>query len=316
MGTSLRMVRVIDSHTAGQPTRVVVEGGPDLGGGPLKEQRERLKKNFDRFRSAIVGEPRGSDALIGAILCTPSDPSCTTAAIFFDNSGYLDMCGHGVIGLIATLEYLGQIKGDSIHRIETPAGIVTAELHPAGDISLQNVACFRHKKNVALKLNGSGTITGDVAWGGNWFFLVNDYPEELSVARVEQLTERARSIEHALARDGVRGRNGEEINNIALFGRPHRRDANSRNFVLRSGKSYGRSPCGTGTSAKLACLFEDGLLTEGQRWRQESIVGTVFDGTVNVVDGAIRPTIRSNAYITAESMLIVDERDPLTWGIF
>ena len=152
MGTSLRMVRVIDSHTAGQPTRVVVEGGPDLGGGPLKEQRERLKKNFDRFRSAIVGEPRGSDALIGAILCTPSDPSCTAAAIFFDNSGYLEMCGHGVIGLVATLEYLGQIKGDSVHRIETPAGIVTAELHPAGDISLQNVACFRHKKNVALNL--------------------------------------------------------------------------------------------------------------------------------------------------------------------
>ena len=307
------MMRVIDSHTAGQPTRVIVEGGPDPGSGPLIERRERLRKNFDRFRSGVVGEPRGSDALVGALLVKPSDPSCEAGVIFFDNVGYLDMCGHGMIGLVATLEYLGQIKSGA-HRIETPVGVVTAELHPTGDISIQNVASFRHRKSVTVDLNGSGAVTGDVAWGGSWFFIVDEHGEELSPERIDHLTELARSIKRGLARDGVTGPRGEEIENIALFGPPRRRDANSRNFVLRGGKAYGRSPCGTSTSAKLACLFEDGQLAEGQTWRQESIVGTVFDGSVNLVDGAIRPTIRGTAYVTAESMLIVDERDPFCWG--
>ncbi len=314
MGTSLRMMRAIDSHTAGQATRVIVEGGPDPGSGSFAERRERLRKNFDRFRSAVVGEPRGSEAMVGALLCKPSEPSCTAGVIFFDKVSYLGMCGHGIIGLVATLEYLGHIKSSGVHRIETPVGVVTAEIHPTAEISLQNVASFRHQKNVVVNLNGS-TFRGDIAWGGHWFFLVNEHPEELSYRRVEQLTEVTRSIRQTLAREGLRGANGEEIDSVALFGPPHRRDADSRNFVLRSGKSYGRSPCGTGTSAKLACLFEDGLLSEGQRWRQESIVGTFFDGSVNVVNGAILPTIRSTAYITAESMLIVDERDPLCWGI-
>ena len=308
------MMRVIDSHTAGQPTRVIVEGGPDPGSGPLAERRERLRKTFDRFRSGVVGEPRGSDALVGALLVKPHDPTCEAGAIFFDNVGYLDMCGHGMIGLVATLEYLGQIKSGA-HRIETPVGVVTAELHPTGDISIQNVPSFRHRKRVTVDLNGSGSVTGDVAWGGSWFFIVDEHREELSSERIDHLTEVARSIKRGLVRDGVTGPGGEEIDNIALFGPPRRRDANSRNFVLRSGRSYGRSPCGTGTSAKLACLYEDGELAEGQTWRQESIVGTVFDGSVNVVDGAIRPTIRGTAYVTAESMLIVDERDPFCWGL-
>jgi len=315
MGTSLRMMRVVDSHTAGQPTRVIVDGGPDLGEGPLSERIDRLRMRHDRFRSIVVGEPRGSDALIGALLCTPSDPTCTTGVIFFDSCGYLGMCGHGIIGVIATLEYLGLIKPRGSHRIETPVGTVTAELHASGDVSIQNVASFRHKRNVVIDINGSTKFTGDVAWGGNWFFLVNAHREELSVGRVERLTEVTRSIRQALARDGITGANGEKIDSVALFGPPQRRDARSRNFVLRFGKTYGRSPCGTGMSAKLACLFEDGVLAAGENWRQESIVGTVFDGSVDVVDGAIRPTVRGNAYVTAEATLIIDERDPLSWGI-
>lgn len=315
MGSSLRMVRVIDSHTAGQGTRVVVEGGPDLGTGRLSERRERLRKEFDRFRSAIVGEPRGSDALVGGLLCPPSDPTCTSAIIFFDSTGYLPMCGHGVICLMATLEYLGTIKGISTHRIETEAGVVTAQIHPAGEISIQNVESYRHQKNVTIDLNGSGSFTGDVAWGGAWFFIVNDHRQDLNVANVDRLTELTREMSRALARGGITGLGGEAVNNIALFGPARRRDVQSRNFVLRSGKTYGRSPCGTGTSAKLACLFEDGHLAEGQLWRQESLVGTTFDTYVDIIDGAIRPTIRGNAYITAESMLIIDERDPICWGL-
>jgi 4-hydroxyproline epimerase len=216
--------------------------------------------------------------------------------------------------VVATLEYLGQIKSGA-HRIETPVGVVTAELHPTGDISIQNVPSYRHRKGVSVDLNGWGSVKGDVAWGGSWFFIVNEHSEDLSVEHVDHLTDVAQAIRRALSRDGVTGPDGQHIENVALFGPPRRRDANSRNFVLRGGKSYGRSPCGTGTSAKLACLFEDGQLAEGQTWRQESIVGTIFDGSVNVVDGAIRPTIRGAAYVTAESMLIVDERDPFCWGL-
>jgi 4-hydroxyproline epimerase len=309
------MMRVVDSHTAGQPTRVIVDGGPHLGDGPLNERLDRLRTNHDRFRSIVVGEPRGSDALVGALLCTPNDPSCTTGVIFFDSTDYLGMCGHGIIGVIATLEYLGLIKSHGSHRIETPVGTVTAHLHPSGDVSIQNVASFRHKRNVAINVNGSTKLTGDVAWGGNWFFLVNDHGEDLSFGRVERLTEVTRSIRQALMRDGITGANGKPIDSVALFGPPLRSDARSRNFVLRFGKAYGRSPCGTGMSAKLACLFEDGELAEGENWRQESIVGTVFDGSVDVVDGAIRPTVRGSAYVTAEATLIIDERDPLCWGI-
>jgi 4-hydroxyproline epimerase len=307
------MMRVIDSHTAGQPTRVIVEGGPDLGSGSLAERRDRLRTQFDRFRSAVVGEPRGSDALVGALLTKPSHESCAAGVIFFDNSGYLEMSGHGMIGLAVTLEYLGRI-GTGASRIETPVGIVTVDIHPIGDISIQNVPSFRHAKDVEVTVDGSKFI-GDVAWGGSWCFLVNDHREELTIGNVERLMDVARSIRRALARDKVTGLKGEEITDVALFGPSQRRDANSRNFVLRSGKSYQRSPSGTATSAKLACLFADGILAEGQMWRQESIIGTIFDGSVKVVDGAVLPIIRSTAHVTAESMLIVDERDPFCWGL-
>lgn len=313
MAGSLRMMRVIDSHTAGQPTRIIVDGGPDLGSGSLAERRDRFRSNFDRFRTAAVAEPRGFDALVGAILCKPADPSCVAGVIFFDNGGYLDMSGHGMIGLAVTLEYLGRIATGA-HRIETPVGVVTVDIHPIGDISIQNVPSFRHAKDVSVTLNGSKFV-GDVAWGGSWYFLVNDHSEELSAGNVERLTEVARSIRRALASQKITGPHGEEITDIALFGPPHRRDANATNFVLRSGKSYRRCPGGTATSAKLACLYADGTLAEGQMWRQESIVGTIFDGSVKVVEGAILPIIRSTAHVTAESMLIVDERDPFCWGL-
>ena len=313
MGTSLRMMRVVDSHTAGQPTRVIVDGGPHLGDGPLKERLQKMRNSHDRFRSIVVGEPRGSDALVGALLCQPSDPSCTTGVIFFDSSGYLGMCGHGIIGVVATLEYQGLIKNRGTFRIETPVGIVDAELLASGDVSIQNVPSFRHKQNVTVTV-GETKFTGDVAFGGNWFYIINDQ-EDLSLARVERLTELTRSVRLALRKERVTGPVGEVIDCIALFGPPERRDARSRNFVQRFGKAYGRSPCGTSMSAKLACMFEDGQLAEGEIWRQESIIGTVFDGSVTVVEGAVRPTIRGNAYVTSEATLIIDDRDPLSWGI-
>jgi len=309
-----RTIRVIDSHTEGEPTRVVIDGGPDLVGGSLAERRERFRRDFDRYRSAIVNEPRGSDPVVGALLCPPVDPSCAAGVIFFNNVGYLGMCGHGTIGLVATLAYLGRIAPGT-HRIETPVGVVTAELHDEGDVSVGNVPSYRHRKNVVVDAGRFGTFTGDVAWGGNWFFLVNDSRESLDLANAERLTEVTWAIRQALTRDGVTGAEGAEIDHVELFGAPQRDDAQSRNFVLCPGKAYDRSPCGTGTSAKLACLFEDGKLAEGDTWRQESIVGSLFEGSVRVVDGAIRPTIRGRAFVNAEATLILDESDPFCWGI-
>ena len=306
----MEKIRVIDSHTEGEPTRVILEGGPDLGRGSVEERRERFRREFDRYRSAIVNEPRGSDPVVGALLVPPVDSTSAAGVIFFNNVGFLGMCGHGTIGVVATLAYLGRLQ-IGVHRIETPVGVVSAELNASGDVSVSNVPSYRYKKNIHVNVD----VSGDVAWGGNWFFLVNQPREDLDLDNVERLTDFTWSIREALEREGVRGKDGAVIEHVELFGPPRRGDADSRNFVLCPGKAYDRSPCGTGTSAKMACLYEDGKLAPGKIWRQESIVGSLFEGHVDIVEGAIRPTIRGRAYINAESTLVLDERDPFCWGI-
>lgn len=315
MGSSrAERVQVIDSHTAGEPTRVVVAGGPDLGSGALGRRREVLRTRHDPFRSAVVNEPRGSDVLVGALLCQPTDPTCTAGVIFFNNVGYLGMCGHGTIGLVAALAYMGRIRPGE-HRIETPVGVVTARLHPSGEVTVRNVASYRTAAGVAVCVEGHGTLLGDVAWGGNWFFLSGDHGHELSLDHVKTLTELTWKIRQALSRQGITGADGQEIDHIELFGPAERPDADSKNFVLCPGGAYDRSPCGTGSSAKLACLFADGRLQPGQRWRQEGILGTVFDGYVEVADEQLYPHITGSAYVNAEATLILDPRDPLCHGI-
>ncbi|MBK9707400.1 MAG: 4-hydroxyproline epimerase [Acidobacteria bacterium] len=311
---SQRRVQVIDSHTGGEPTRVVISGGPDLGNGTMAERLERFRAEHDNFRSAAVNEPRGSDVVVGALLCEPVDAACAAGVIFFNNVGYLGMCGHGTIGLVTTLAWLDRIKpGD--HRIETPVGTVTATLHESGEVTVANVPSYRKSKAVTVDVPGHGPVTGDVAWGGNWFFMVSDHGQALSLDNVEELTEFTWRIRQALERQGITGDNGQEIDHIDLFGPPSITGADSRNFVLCPGKSYDRSPCGTGTSAKLACLYADGKLKEGEVWRQESIVGSVFEGTISMVDGKLYPRIKGTAHINAEATLILDERDPFCWGI-
>jgi len=309
-----RRVQVIDSHTGGEPTRVVTSGGPDLGRGELAKRLARMKAEHDDFRSAIVNEPRGSDVCVGALLCEPTDSSCVTGVIFFNNVGYLGMCGHGTIGVVATLAYLNRIDPGE-HRIETPVGVVTARLHDSGEVTVGNVPSYRWARGVALDVPGHGTVFGDVAWGGNWFFLVNDHGQELSLDRAEELTDFAWRIRLALSQPGITGRGGQEIDHIELFGPSQKDGVDSKNFVLCPGKSYDRSPCGTGTSAKLACLYADGKLKEGQVWRQESIVGSVFEGSISVTDGQVYPRIKGSAFVNAEATLILDERDPFCWGI-
>ncbi|HLX76788.1 MAG TPA: 4-hydroxyproline epimerase [Terriglobales bacterium] len=310
----LRKIRVIDSHTGGEPTRLVVSGGPDLGCGPLAERLHRLRTEHDDFRSAVVNEPRGSDVVVGALLCEPVDATCAAGVIYFNNVGYLGMCGHGTIGLVVTLEYMGRIKPGQ-HRIETPVGTVTAVLHEDGQVTVNNVASYRLAAGVALDVPGYGRVEGDVAWGGNWFFLVREHNLELTLKNVEALTNFTWAIRQALAAAGITGQEGAEIDHVELYAPSRLPQVNSRNFVLCPGKAYDRSPCGTGTSAKMACLYADGKLRQGQVWKQESIVGSVFEGTIRVVDGQVYPSIKGSAFVDAEGELILDSRDPFCMGI-
>jgi 4-hydroxyproline epimerase len=305
----MRTIRVIDSHTGGEPTRVVTCGGPELGDGSVTSRVDIFRQQHDAFRSAIVNEPRGSDVIVGALLVPSADQSCVTGVIFFNNVGYLGMCGHGTIGLVATLARMGRITAGE-HRIDTPVGIVTATLHNDGSVSVENVASYRKAKAVTIEVPGFGKITGDVAWGGNWFFLVEEHGQELALKNVEQLTNITWRIRQAANAHGF-----PEIDHVELFGPPTQSGAHSRNFVLCPGKAYDRSPCGTGTSAKIACLAADEKLREGEEWIQESIIGSTFRGSYRRDGDKIIPTITGTAFVNSEAELLLDERDPFCWGI-
>jgi 4-hydroxyproline epimerase len=317
-------VEVIDSHTGGEPTRVVVSGGPDLGRGDLATRRALFRDHFDDFRSAVCNEPRGSDTMVGALLCEPVDSACAAGVIFFNNVSVLNMCGHGTIGLLVTLAHLGRI-GVGTHKIETPVGVVEATLHGPNDVTIKNVPSYRYAKDVTVNLANAPTdtdgpgmipwmrVTGDIAWGGNWFFLVKDHWLEVAFSNLERLTELTVRVREALVREQITGEHGAEIDHIELFGPS--KVGNSKNFVLCPGKAYDRSPCGTGTSAKLACLAADGKLKEREVWRQESIIGSVFEGFVTYEGNWTIPHIRGSAYVNAEATLILQEDDPFRMGI-
>ncbi|CAN1601121.1 4-hydroxyproline epimerase [Pseudomonas mediterranea] len=308
----MKRITVIDSHTGGEPTRLVTDGFPDLGQGSMAERRQRLASRHDDWRAACVLEPRGSDVLVGALLCEPVDPNACAGVIFFNNSGYLGMCGHGTIGLVASLAHLGRI-GPGVHSIETPVGTVQATLHEDRSVSVRNVPAYRYRKALRLEVPGIGPVEGDVAWGGNWFFLIADHGQRVASDNLDALTAYTYAVQQALEQQGFRGEDGGLIDHIELFADdPH---ADSRNFVLCPGKAYDRSPCGTGTSAKLACLAADGKLPPGQTWRQASVIGSEFEGSYEQVGERIVPTIRGRAYISAETTLIIEADDPFAWGI-
>jgi len=306
-------IDVVDSHTAGEPTRVVVSGFPDLGAGSLAERRERFRRDYDPWRQALACEPRGSDTMVGALLLPPLDPAACTGVIFFNNVGYLGMCGHGTIGVVRTLAELGRI-GPGRHRIETPVGTVGVELMAGGRVAVDNVESWRHRHGVAVEVPGHGTIRGDVAWGGNWFFITEQAPCALTLANQRELTAYTEAIRLALERDGIAGADGDidhiEVNAAAPDG-----SGQPRNFVLCPGLAYDRSPCGTGTSAKLACLAADGKLAEGETWVQQGILGSAFEAQYRRGERGILPRVAGRAYITARAQMLIDPDDPFAWGI-
>ena len=308
-------MRVIDSHTEGEPTRVIVEGGPDLGAGSMRERIERFASDFDHVRRHVILEPRGSDALVGALLCEPTRDDCAAGVLFFNNRGYLGMCGHGSIGVAVTLAHLGRI-GRGVAKLETPVGVVAAELVDDNTVTVENVASYRHAKDVTVDVPGIGDVTGDIAWGGNWFFLVKDAPFPLDLDHERDLTSSALQIQAALRAQGITGAGDGDIDHIEFFSAPRDAAADSRNFVLCPGGAYDRSPCGTGTSAKLACLAAEGLLAPGEEWVQESIIGSRFRASYRLNDsGEIVPSITGRAFICAETTLVQQAGDPFSQGI-
>jgi len=323
----MQAIHVIDSHTAGEPTRVVVSGAPALQGSTLAERAADFAARHDRFRSAVACEPRGSDTMVGALLL-PGGPGSVAGVIFFNNVGLLGMCGHGTIGLVRTLAHLGRI-GPGEHRIDTPVGPVRVVWHPDGQVSVFNVPSQRLAADVAVEVPGLGTVHGDIAWGGNWFFLVDasrlPAAPAIGLPAIDALTDLGWRIRQGLEAAGITGRHGALIDHIELF-EPGVAGADSRNFVLCPGKAYDRSPCGTGTSAKLACLAADGHWPAGRAWVQESVIGSRFEGVWQPAGDAaheadagagpwILPEIRGRAWITAEATLLREADDPFADGI-
>jgi len=309
----MQRIQVIDSHTGGEPTRLVIGGFPDLGGGSMAERRALLAERHDKWRAAAVLEPRGGDVVVGALLCEPVSPDAAAGVVFFNNAGYIGMCGHGTIGLVASLAHMGRI-GVGEHRIETPVGTVTTTLHEDGSVSVRNVPAYRHLHQVAVELPGHGTVRGDVAWGGNWFFLVSEHGQRVASDNLAALTGYTSALRRALAAQGITGADGAEIDHVELFANDDG-GADSRNFVLCPGNAYDRSPCGTGTSAKIACLAADGKLAPGEVWTQASVIGSRFEASYEMADGKVIPTLRGRAHISAEATLLIDDEDPFGWGI-
>ncbi|SDO95294.1 4-hydroxyproline epimerase [Pseudomonas arsenicoxydans] len=311
-GTSMKRIHVIDSHTGGEPTRLVMKGFAQLPGQTMAEKRDALRDQHDQWRRACLLEPRGNDVLVGALYCEPVSPDATCGVIFFNNAGYLGMCGHGTIGLVNSLHYLGHIA-PGVHKIDTPVGPVDATLHEDGTVTLRNVPAYRHRQQVPVDVPGYGRVFGDIAWGGNWFYLVSDHGQVLHMDNVEALTEYTWAMLKALEAQGIHGEGGALIDHVELFADDEHAD--SRNFVMCPGKAYDRSACGTGTSAKLACLAADGKLAAGERWVQASITGSQFVGSYEWEGERIRPFITGQAFMTADSTLLIDEQDPFAWGI-
>lgn len=308
----MKTIHVIDSHTGGEPTRLVMSGFPAVAGQTMSQKRDALRNDHDQWRRATLLEPRGNDVLVGALYCEPVSPDATCGVIFFNNTGYLGMCGHGTIGLVASLHHLGMIEPGE-HKIDTPVGPVNATLHADGAVTVRNVPAYRYRHDVPVQVPGYGEVRGDIAWGGNWFFLVSDHGQVLELANVEALTAYTWAILQALEASGIFGEDGGVIDHVELFAADPQAD--SRNFVMCPGKAYDRSPCGTGTSAKLACLAADGKLAPGQTWVQASITGSRFEGRYEQEGERIRPSITGRAHVTADSQLLIDEQDPFAWGI-
>jgi 4-hydroxyproline epimerase len=311
-------LRVLDSHTIGEPTRLVIDewcaASLDLGTGSVRQRRDVFRERYDHLRRAIVADPRGVEAMVGVVLVPPTDPSCDLGAIYFNRVGYLDMCGHATIGLAVSLGHLGRISPGPF-RLETPAGVVGVQWHGGTSVSFQCVSPRRIHRGLVVRCADGTTVSGDVATSGLWFFICRDHGLSIDTEAISQLRDKAWAIRRSLAAAGVTGDTGEVIDHIVLMGPPQDPANHARNFVLCPDGAFDRSPCGTATSALVGCLHDDDLLAEGALWRQESILGGVYEASINRSGGVLMPTVRGQAWITAESTLHFAADDPYRTGL-
>jgi 4-hydroxyproline epimerase len=305
-------VRVVDSHTEGEPTRVIVDGWPQPAGDTMEARRDDLRQNHDQLRRAVVCEPRGHAAIVGALLTPPVRADSLAGIVFFNNETYLGMCGHGLIGVVRTMEHLGRLRPGRV-QFDTPVGTVSAELNEDRSVTIENIPSRAHALDVAVQVPGVGEVTGDVAYSGNWFFLTHGN-EPLEMSNINRLMHVTQAIQDAINEQRVAG--GVPIDHIEMSGPATRPDADAKNFVLCSGGEYDRSPCGTGTSAVMAALHARGKLAFEQEWRQESIIGSRFVGWLTEgPSGELVPHIRGSAFVTGEATLLFDLADPFRFGI-
>jgi 4-hydroxyproline epimerase len=315
-------VLFVDSHTEGEPTRTIVSGGPSLAGRSVAEMAADLASRHDWFRTACIQEPRGNDVLVGALLVPPQDPACDVGVIFFNDIRVLGMCGHGTIGVVRTLLHLGRLEAAGTHavRLDTPVGPVTATVLPGAGgvpaIEVANVRSYVMRRDVSLSLPGGRRVTGDIAWGGNCFFITKDHGERIDRSNLPALDARCREIRDALRAAGLGAIDGHPVDHVELVGPPADPANHARNYVMCPGGAYDRSPCGTGTSASLACLAVRGALAPGAPWRQESVIGSVFEARYEPApEGGVMPFVRGRAWITAEGTLRLEPSDPFRHGI-
>lgn len=308
-------MHVIDSHTGGMPTRVILDGGPNLGTGSLKQRADSLASEHEAFYKSVLLEPRGQPGMVAALMVPPVDPDCAAGVIYFDADAVLGMCGHGTIGLAVTLAHLGRIK-PGISKIETPAGVITIDLLDQNTVRVTNVESRRVHKSVTVDTAEYGQITGDVAYGGNWFFIVDPSPIPVVPGNIRTLTDRAIAIREACLDQAIGGEAGEPVDHVIFQGASDTPGVHSRNFVLCPDDNYDRSPCGTGSSARLACLAADGLLSPDTEIQQESIIGSPYTLSYQPgPKGGVVPALTGQAHIIADGQLYFAENDPFKLGV-
>ncbi len=321
----------IDGHTCGNPVRLVAGGGPLLQGASMIEKRAHFLAEFDWIRTGLMFEPRGHDMMSGSILYPPTRPDCDIAILFIETSGCLPMCGHGTIGTVTMAIENGLVtpKTPGVLKLDTPAGVVTAEYEQDGahvqSVRITNIASFLHAEGLAIDCPGLGRLSVDVAYGGNFYAIVDAQPgyRDMADFSAGQLVELSPRLRRALnerydfvhpERPEIRG-----LSHILWTGAPTRPEAHARNAVFYGDKAIDRSPCGTGTSARMAQWAAKGRLKPGDAFVHESIIGSLFRGRVEVATHvgdkpAIIPSISGWARMTGYNTIFIDDRDPYAHG--
>jgi 4-hydroxyproline epimerase len=321
----------IDGHTCGNPVRLVAGGGPLLHGASMMERRAHFLAEYDWIRTGLMFEPRGHDVMSGSILYPPTRDDCDIAILFIETSGCLPMCGHGTIGTVTMAIENGLVKPRTpgVLRLDTPAGLVIAEYRQEGEyveeVRITNVPSFLYAEGLRVECPDLGEITVDVAYGGNFYAIVEpqanyrdmaDYSAGQLIAWspvVRQRLNEKYSFEHP-ENPGI-----NRLSHILWTGKPVHPEADARNAVFYGDKAIDRSPCGTGTSARMAQLHAKGRLKEGESFVHESIIGSLFKGRVEKETSvankpAIIPSIGGWARQTGLNTIFIDDRDPFAHG--